>query len=172
MSHFDYIKEVAPGFKVIAHTKDCPVAAAEDEEKKLYAIQFHPEVLHTEYGKEILSNYVYNVCECKGDWKMDTFVEESIKAIREKVGDGKVLLALSGGVDSSVAAGLLSKVSGRGSPHPEDCAARDAAWNNGERFERAFWKKRGLHLRIERDEERFPVLCGPPEVRREDARNR
>ena len=100
MSHFDYIKEAAPGFKVIAKTDDCPVAAAEDEEKKLYAIQFHPEVLHTQYGKEILSNYVYNVCECKGDWKMDAFVEESIKAIREKVGDGKVLLALSGGVDS------------------------------------------------------------------------
>ena len=113
MSHFDYIKEAAPGFKVSAHTKDCPVAAAEDEEKKLYAIQFHPEVLHTEHGKEILSNYVYNVCECKGDWKMDTFVEESIKAIREKVGDGKVLLALSGGVDSSVAAGLLSKAIGK-----------------------------------------------------------
>ncbi len=113
MSHFDYISQVAPEFKIVAHTADCPVAAAENEAKKLYAIQFHPEVLHTVRGKEILSNYVYNVCGCAGDWKMDSFVEESIKAIREKVGDGKVLLALSGGVDSSVAAGLLSKAIGK-----------------------------------------------------------
>ncbi len=113
MSHFDYISQVAPGFKISAYTNDCPVAAAECPEKKLYAIQFHPEVLHTVRGKEILSNYVYNVCGCAGDWKMDSFVESSIKAIREKVGDGKVLLALSGGVDSSVAAGLLSKAIGK-----------------------------------------------------------
>lgn len=113
MSHFDYISEPAPGFESIAHTADCPVAAAENESEKLYAIQFHPEVLHTEYGKEIISNYLYNVCECKGDWKMDAFVETQIQAIREKVGDGKVLLALSGGVDSSVAAGLLSKAIGK-----------------------------------------------------------
>ena len=112
MSHFDYIKEAAPGFKVTGYTKDCPVAVAEDEAKKLYAIQFHPEVLHTVKGKEILSNYVYNVCGCKGDWTMDAFVDSSIKAIKEKVGDGKVLLALSGGVDSSVAAGLLSRAIG------------------------------------------------------------
>lgn len=112
MSHFDYISQAAPGFKIIGHTSDCPVAVAECEEKKLYAIQFHPEVLHTVRGKEILSNYVYNVCGCAGDWKMDSFVENSIKAIREKVGDGKVLCALSGGVDSSVAAVLLAKAIG------------------------------------------------------------
>ena len=113
MSHFDYISKVAPGFDICAHTKDCPVAAAENREKKLYAIQFHPEVLHTVRGKEILSNYVYNVCQCAGDWKMDSFVKSSIEAIREKVGDGKVLCALSGGVDSSVAAVLLSKAIGK-----------------------------------------------------------
>ena len=112
MSHFDYISQAAPGFKITGHTSDCPVAVAECEEKKLYAIQFHPEVLHTVRGKEILSNYVYNVCGCAGDWKMDSFVENSIKAIREKVGDGKVLCALSGGVDSSVAAVLLAKAIG------------------------------------------------------------
>ena len=112
MSHFDYISQAAPGFKIIGHTSDCPVAVAECEEKKLYAIQFHPEVLHTVRGKEILSNYVYNVCGCAGDWKMDSFVENSIKAIREKVGDGKGLCALSGGVDSSVAAVLLAKAIG------------------------------------------------------------
>ena len=113
MSHFDYISQPAPGFEICAHTKDCPVAAAEDRSRKLYAIQFHPEVLHTVRGKEILSNFVYNVCNCAGDWKMDSFVQDSIKAIREKVGDGKVLLALSGGVDSSVAAGLLSRAIGK-----------------------------------------------------------
>ena len=112
MSHNDYISQAAPGFAVSAHTADCPVAAVEDVEKRLYAIQFHPEVLHTQEGTKMLSNFVYNVCECRGDWKMDSFVEESIKAIREKVGSGKVLCALSGGVDSSVAAVMMSKAVG------------------------------------------------------------
>ena len=112
MSHNDYIAKEAPGFDIIAHTSDCPVAAVQNTEKNLYAVQFHPEVLHTQEGKKMLSNFVYNVCECSGDWKMVSFVEESIKAIREKVGDGKVLCALSGGVDSSVAAVMLSKAVG------------------------------------------------------------
>ncbi len=112
MSHFDYISRVAPGFEITAHTADCPVAAAENAAEKLYAIQFHPEVLHTIEGKEMLHNFVYNVCGCAGDWKMDSFVENSIREIRKKVGDGKVLCALSGGVDSSVAAVLLSKAVG------------------------------------------------------------
>lgn len=112
MSHNDYISKAAPEFEISAWTPDCPVAAVENAEKKLYAVQFHPEVLHTQEGKKMLSNFVYHVCECAGDWKMDSFVEESIKAIREKVGDGKVLCALSGGVDSSVAAVLLSKAVG------------------------------------------------------------
>ena len=113
MSHFDYISKVAPGFEISAHTADCPVAAAENEAEKLYAIQFHPEVLHTAEGTKMINNFVKNVCGCKGDWKMDAFVENTIKEIREKVGDGKVLLALSGGVDSSVAAGLLSRAIGK-----------------------------------------------------------
>ncbi len=113
MSHFDYIAKTAPGFGVVAHTADCPVAAAENEAEKLYAIQFHPEVLHTQEGTKMLRNFVINICGCAGDWRMDSFVEESIKMIREKVGDGKVLLALSGGVDSSVAAGLLSRAIGK-----------------------------------------------------------
>ena len=112
MSHFDYISKISPGFRITAHTADCPTAAAECQEKGLYAIQFHPEVLHTPEGTKMLYNFVRNVCGCAGDWKMDAFVENSIKAIREKVGDGKVLCALSGGVDSSVAAVMLSKAIG------------------------------------------------------------
>lgn len=113
MSHFDYISEAAPGFSVCAHTADCPVAAAENTSRGLYAIQFHPEVLHTQEGTKMLYNFVRGICGCSGDWRMDSFVENSIKSIREKVGNGKVLCALSGGVDSSVAAVLLSKAIGR-----------------------------------------------------------
>ena len=113
MSHFDYISKAAPDFRIIAHTADCPVAAAENQERNLYAIQFHPEVLHTQEGTKMLYNFVRNVCGCSGTWKMDAFVENTIKEIREKVGSGKVLLALSGGVDSSVAAALLSKAIGK-----------------------------------------------------------
>ena len=113
MSHFDYISKVAPGFDICAHTADCPVATAENRDKNLYAIQFHPEVLHTQEGTKMLSNFVRGVCGCSGDWKMDAFVENTIKEIRAKVGNGKVLLALSGGVDSSVAAGLLSRAIGK-----------------------------------------------------------
>ena len=113
MSHFDYISQVAPGFEITAHTADCPVAAAENAAEKLYAIQFHPEVLHTPEGTKMINNFVKNVCGCVGEWKMDAFVENTIQEIREKVGDGRVLLALSGGVDSSVAAGLLSRAIGK-----------------------------------------------------------
>ena len=113
MSHFDYISSVAPGFDIIAHTNDCPVAAAACEDKKLYAIQFHPEVLHTVRGKEILHNFVRNICQTAGTWRMDSFVEQTIGEIRERVGSGKVLLALSGGVDSSVLAALLAKAIGK-----------------------------------------------------------
>lgn len=113
MSHFDYIAEMAPGFRAVASTANCPVAAAEFAEKKLYSIQFHPEVVHTVEGSRMLYNFVRNICGCSGDWRMDSFVEENIRALREKIGSGKVLCALSGGVDSSVAAVLLSKAVGR-----------------------------------------------------------
>ena len=113
MSHTDYISRAPEGFKVVATTPVCPVAAMECPEKQLYATQFHPEVMHTQEGKKMLSNFVYKVCGCTGDWKMSSFVEDTIRSIREKVGDGKVLCALSGGVDSSVAAVLLSKAVGK-----------------------------------------------------------
>ena len=113
MSHTDYISKVPEGFSITAHSEVCPVAAMEDASRKLYATQFHPEVMHTARGREMISNFVYKVCGCKGDWTMDSFVESKIKEIREKVGNGKVLCALSGGVDSSVAAVLMSKAVGK-----------------------------------------------------------
>ena len=113
MSHTDYIAEAPENFKVIAHTPVCPVAAMENVEKNLYAVQFHPEVMHTAQGKEMLANFVFNVCKCAGDWKMDSFVKTTIEELRKKIGNGKVLCALSGGVDSSVAAVLLSKAVGK-----------------------------------------------------------
>lgn len=113
MSHTDYIESAPEGFKIIAHTPVCPVAGMENVERNLYAVQFHPEVVHTVEGTKMLSNFVYNVCKCSGDWKMDSFVERAIEQMREKIGDGKVLCALSGGVDSSVAAVLLAKAVGK-----------------------------------------------------------
>ena len=113
MSHNDYAETAPTGFIISAYTDNCPVAAIELPEKNLYGFQFHPEVLHTPEGKTMLHNFVYNVCGCKGDWEMGSFVETSVKALREKIGDGKVLCALSGGVDSSVAAAMLSKAVGK-----------------------------------------------------------
>ena len=113
MSHTDYIESAPADFKITAHTPVCPVAGMENAEKKLYAVQFHPEVMHTREGRQMLSNFIYRVCGCSGDWKMDSFVETTIRQIREKVGSGKVLCALSGGVDSSVAAVLMSKAIGK-----------------------------------------------------------
>lgn len=112
MSHFDYISQLAPGFESVAHTDNCPVAAAQDKSRDLYAIQFHPEVLHTLEGSKMLYNYVRGVCGCAGTWRMDSFVESSVREIRERVGEGRVLLALSGGVDSSVLAALLARAIG------------------------------------------------------------
>lgn len=112
MSHTDFVSEIPEGFKVTAHTADCPVAAYENAEKKLYAVQFHPEVNHTENGCKMIDSFVKNVCGCVGDWTMGNYAKIAIEDIRNRVGDGKVLLALSGGVDSSVLAALLSKAVG------------------------------------------------------------
>lgn len=113
MSHTDYIAKAPADFTVTASTSVCPVAAMENKEKGLYAVQFHPEVMHTVEGMKMLRNFVINICGCSGDWKMDSFVEKTIEEIREKVGEGKVLCALSGGVDSSVAAVMLAKAVGK-----------------------------------------------------------
>lgn len=112
MSHTDYISQLPQGFKAVAHTDNCPVAAMENKEKKLYGMQYHPEVMHSENGKEMLKNFLYQVCNCSGDWSMSNYAKTAVKQVREQVGNGKVLLALSGGVDSSVLAALLSKAIG------------------------------------------------------------
>ena len=112
MSHTDYISRPPEGFLITAHTEDCPVAAMENRERKLYAVQFHPEVDHTKHGFDFLKRFVLGICGCEPDWQMGAFAQTQVAAIRKKVGDGRVLLALSGGVDSSVVAALLAKAIG------------------------------------------------------------
>lgn len=113
MSHNDYITAIPDGFERISHTDNCPYAAIENTGRQLYAFQYHPEVLHSEYGVQMLRNFVRGICGCAGTWRMDDFAEKTINSLCEKIGDGKVLCALSGGVDSSVAAVLLSKAVGK-----------------------------------------------------------
>ncbi len=113
MSHTDSITDVPEGFKIIAHTDACPVAAMENVQKQIYGVQFHPEVTNTIEGQKMISNFLFNVCKCQGDWKMSDFITSTVEKIKEKVGTGRVLCALSGGVDSSVAAVLISKAIGK-----------------------------------------------------------
>ena len=112
MSHGDYITEIPEGFKSIGKTEHTPFAAFSNPDKALYGVQFHPEVKHTENGKAILENFLFKICKCKADWTMGSFIEEEVRAIREKVGDKKVICGLSGGIDSSVAAVLVHKAIG------------------------------------------------------------
>lgn len=113
MSHTDYISKAPEGFEIVAKTDVCPIAAMENPERKLYAMQFHPEVQHTEKGSIMLQNFLYNVCGCIGDWKMSSFVTETISRLKQEIGDKKVLCGLSGGVDSSVAALMVHKAIGK-----------------------------------------------------------
>ena len=113
MSHTDFVEKLPEGFTKIASTENCKIAAMENEEKNLYGIQFHTEVNDTENGIEIIKNFIYNICKCEGHWQMKSFADETIKSLKAKIGDKKALCALSGGVDSSVAAVLLSKAIGK-----------------------------------------------------------
>ena len=113
MSHNDFVSVLPDGFTAIARTEKCPVSAMKDEKRRIYGVQFHPEVTHTEYGKQILKNFVYGVCGCKGEWRIGDFVAETVEKYRKELNGGKVLCALSGGVDSSVAALILHKAVGK-----------------------------------------------------------
>lgn len=167
MSHTDYVAAIPEGFKIVAHTDHCPVAAMENQAGKLYAMQYHPEVLHTEHGKEMLHNFLYNVCGCTGQWTMANYAKVAIEEIRKTVGDGKVLLALSGGVDSSVAAGLISKAIGE----QLTCIFVDHGLmrkNEGDEVEAAF-KDSGMHfIRVDAEDRFLGRLAGvdDPETKR------
>ena len=154
MSHSDYICKAPEGFAVTAHTNDCPCAAMENDEKRIYAVQFHPEVMHTQYGTEIFRTFLFDICGCSGDWVMSGFVEESIKSLREKIGDKTVLCAMSGGVDSSVAAVLLHKAVG----HQLTCVFVDHGLlrkNEGDEVERVFREQFDMKLIRANVQERF-----------------
>lgn len=113
MSHTDYIAEPPEGFRISATSENCPCAAMENQEKGFYAVQFHPEVMHSQEGNKILSNFLYQVCGCAGDWQMSSFVEETVEKLRKEIGNKRVICALSGGVDSSVAAVMVHKAIGK-----------------------------------------------------------
>ncbi|MFM8795418.1 MAG: glutamine-hydrolyzing GMP synthase, partial [Betaproteobacteria bacterium] len=112
MSHGDKVTELPPGFKLMASTPSCPIAGMADESRGLYAVQFHPEVTHTQRGAEIFHRFVRDICGCRGDWIMGDYIAEAVARIREQVGDEEVILGLSGGVDSSVAAALIHRAIG------------------------------------------------------------
>ncbi len=113
MSHTDYVKELPEGFKITAYTNNCSCAAMEDVSRSLYGVQFHPEVTHTEYGQQVLRNFIFNVCKCEPNWKMDDFVKQTVEKYKRELAGKKVLLGLSGGLDSSVVALLLHNAIGK-----------------------------------------------------------
>ena len=152
MSHIDYIKDMPAGFKAIAKTDNCPVAAMENKEKNLYAIQYHAEVENSEYGDQIIENFL-KICNFSRDWSMESYAKVAVKEVKEKVGDKKVLLALSGGVDSSVVAAIISKAVG----DQLSCIFVDHGLmrkNEGDEVEAAF-KDSGMHFIRVNAEERF-----------------
>lgn len=167
MSHGDYIAKLPDGFSYAAHTETCPTAAIADTTRSFYGVQFHPEVNHTENGSYILKNFLYTVCHAQGDWTMSDFKTQSIDAIRKKVGSGKVLLALSGGVDSSVAAALLAEAIGK----QLTCVFVDHGLmrkNEGDEVEAAFQKWDIDFRRIDAESRFLEKLAGvsDPETKR------
>ena len=154
MSHTDYVKTLPEGFTTIARTEKCPCAAMCDRSRNLYGVQFHPEVTHTVYGKQMLHNFIFCVCRCRADWKMDNFIETSVERYKKELEGKKVLLALSGGVDSSVAAVLLHKAIGKNLT----CVFVDHGLlrkNEGDFVEKTFGKQFGMNLIRVNAEDRF-----------------
>ena len=167
MSHGDYMAQVPQGFRLVAHSAACPTVGICDEERGFYGVQFHPEVNHTEYGREMLHNFLYEVCGAVGDWTMADYKRRAIEEIRSKVGDGKVLLALSGGVDSSVAAALLAEAVGS----QLTCVFVDHGLmrkNEGDEVEAAFAKWDINFIRVDAEERFLTALKGvvEPEAKR------
>ena len=165
MSHGDYLTQVPEGFQLVAHTDACPTAAIADESRGFYGVQFHPEVNHTAHGQEMLRNFLYAVCQCDHIWTMRNYMKTAIADVREKVGDGKVLLALSGGVDSSVAAALLAKAVGE----RLTCIFVDHGLlrkNEGDEVEAAF-RDSGMHfIRVNAQQHFMERLAGVEEPER------
>ncbi|MDU6266712.1 MAG: glutamine-hydrolyzing GMP synthase [Anaerocolumna aminovalerica] len=168
MSHTDYIEQFAEGFTISAQSESCPVAAFEKSSQNLYGVQFHPEVVHSQEGTRMIHNFLYEVCKCSGDWKMDSFTEQSIKDLKEKIGDKKVLCALSGGVDSSVAAVMISKAVGK----QLTCIFVDHGLlrkNEGDEVEKVFTEQFDVNfVRVNAQERFYNKLAGvtDPETKR------
>ena len=167
MSHSDYMARVPEGFALVAHSNACPNVAIADVERGFYGVQFHPEVNHTEHGLDMLRNFLYEVCHAQGDWTMGDYCRTAIAAVREKVGDGRVLLALSGGVDSSVAAALVAEAVGS----QLTCVFVDHGLmrkNEGDEVEAAFSKWNINFIRVDAEERFLSKLAGvsEPEAKR------
>lgn len=167
MSHTDRVEKMPEGFVATAKTADCPVAAMENREKKFYGVQLHPEVNHSEHGTTILRNFLYNICGCKGDWSMQNYAQSVVEDLKNKVGNGKVLLALSGGVDSSVVAALLSKAVGKNLT----CIFVDHGLmrkNEGDEIEAVFGASDVNFVRVNAEERFLARLAGvtDPETKR------
>lgn len=168
MSHTDYVDTLPQGFEKIAHTESCPFAGIQNTEKNFYGIQFHPEVNNTSDGIKIIDNFVKKICKCSGSWKMSSFAKETVKALKEKIGDGKALCALSGGVDSSVAAALLNEAIGENLT----CIFVDHGLlrkNEGDEVEEVFGKRfKSKFVRVDAEKRFLDKLAGvkDPEKKR------
>ncbi len=167
MSHGDYAEILPEGFRASARTAHCPTAAMENPEKKLYAVQFHPEVIHTKHGKEMLHNFLFGICGAAGDYDMKGYIREQVKKVRQQVGSGRVILGLSGGVDSSVCAALLA----RALPGQVTCIFVDHGMmrkNEGDEIEQAFKDRELKFIRIDASERFLSKLSGvtDPETKR------